>query len=98
MEAYLEGEEPSLEDLHRCIRKGTLTMAFFPTYCGSAFKDKGIQMVLDAVVAYLPDPTEVHAQPEVDEAGNETGEFAVERLMHHYVHLPLKLWMIVLVH
>jgi elongation factor G len=77
MEKYLEGEEPSLDDLHRCIRKGTLTMDFFPTFCGSAFKDKGVQMVLDAVVAYLPSPTEVDPQPEVDDEGVETGEFAV---------------------
>jgi elongation factor G len=77
MEKYLEGEEPSIEDLHTCIRKGTLTMDFFPTFCGSAFKDKGVQMVLDAVVAYLPSPTEVDPQPEVDDEGEETGEFAV---------------------
>jgi elongation factor G len=76
MEKYLEGEEPSIDDLKKCIRKGTLTMDFFPTYCGSAFKDKGVQMVLDAVVAYLPDPTEVEPQPEVDLDGNETGEVA----------------------
>jgi len=77
MEKYLEGEEPSIEDLKKCIRKGTLKMDFFPTYCGSAFKDKGVQMVLDAVVAYLPDPTEVDAQPEVNEEGEETGELAI---------------------
>jgi len=77
MEKYLDGEEPSIDDLHKCIRKGTLTMDFFPTYCGSAFKDKGVQMVLDAVVAYLPSPTEVDPQPEVDEEGTETGEFAI---------------------
>ena len=77
MEAYLEGEEPSIEDLHKCIRKGTLSMDFFPTYCGYAFKDKGVQMVLDAVVAYLPTPTEVDPQPEVDEEGTETGEMAI---------------------
>ncbi len=76
MEAYLEGEEPSIEDVQKCIRKGTLSMDFFPTYCGSAFKDKGVQMVLDAVVAYLPAPTEVDPQPEVDLDGNETGEVA----------------------
>jgi elongation factor G len=76
MEKYLEGEEPSLEDIKKCIRKGTLSMDFFPTYCGSAFKDKGVQMVLDAVVDYLPAPTEVDPQPEVDLDGNETGEVA----------------------
>ena len=77
MERYLEGEEPSMEEINKCIRKGTLTMDFFPTYCGSAFKDKGVQLVLDAAVAYLPDPTEVKPQPEVDMEGNETGEFAI---------------------
>ena len=77
MEAYLEGEEPSEEDLKRCIRKGTIALDFFPTYCGSAFKNKGIQLVLDAVVDYLPNPTEVKPQPETDEEGNETGNFAI---------------------
>jgi elongation factor G len=77
MEQYLDGEEPSMEDIKKCIRKGTLTMDFFPTYCGSAFKDKGVQLVLDAAVDYLPDPTEVKPQPEVDMEGNETGEFAI---------------------
>ncbi len=76
MEQYLEGEEPSLEDLNRCIRKGTINLDFFPTYCGSAFKNKGVQPVLNAVVNYLPAPTEVKPQPEVDLEGNETGEFA----------------------
>ena len=73
MEAYLEGEEPSIEDLKRCIRKGTIALDFFPTFCGSAFKNKGIQNVLNAVVDYLPNPTEVDPQPEVDLEGNETG-------------------------
>jgi elongation factor G len=49
----------------------------FPTYCGSSFKNKGVQLILDAVVDYLPNPTEVNPQPEVDPEGNETGEFAV---------------------
>lgn len=77
MEKYLDGEEPSIEDLKRCIRKGTINLDFFPTFCGSAFKNKGIQLVLDGVVDYLPSPTEVKPQPEVDLEGNETGEFAV---------------------
>ncbi|HGG59047.1 MAG TPA: elongation factor G [Gammaproteobacteria bacterium] len=77
MEAYLEGEEPSLDDIKRCIRKGTIALDFFPTYCGSAFKNKGVQLVLDAVVDYLPNPTEVKPQPEVDLEGHETGEFAI---------------------
>ncbi len=77
MEQYLDGNEPSLEDLNRCIRKGTIALDFFPTYCGSAFKNKGVQLVLNAVVDYLPSPTEVSPQPEVDLEGNETGEFAI---------------------
>jgi len=77
LEKYLEGEQPSVEDLKRCIRKGTIKLDFFPTYCGSAFKNKGIQNVLDAVVDYLPDPTEVTPQPEMDAEGHETGNFAI---------------------
>lgn len=77
MGKYLDGEEPSIEAIKKCIRHGTLKMNFFPTYCGSAFKDKGIQMVLDAIVAYLPDPTEVDPQPEVDLEGEPTGKFAI---------------------
>ena len=77
LEAYLEGREPSLEDIKRCIRKGTINLDFFPTYCGSAFKNKGIQLVLNAVVDFLPDPTEVKPQPEIDLEGNETGDYAI---------------------
>ncbi|MBL4915128.1 elongation factor G [Shewanella schlegeliana] len=77
MESYMEGEEPSMEDIKRCIRAGTRDMTFFPTYCGSAFKNKGMQLLLDAVVDYLPDPVEVDPQPLTDEEGNETGEFAL---------------------
>ncbi|MDP3850039.1 MAG: elongation factor G [Luteolibacter sp.] len=77
MEKYLEGEEPDLDTIKRCIRKGAIKLAFFPTYCGSSFKNKGIQNVLDAVVDYLPNPTDVKPQPEVDLEGNPTGEFAI---------------------
>ena len=77
MEAYMEGEIPSIEDIKRCIRKGTRDLAFFPTFCGSAFKNKGMQLVLDAVVDYLPAPTEVDPQPLMDEEGNENGEHAI---------------------
>jgi elongation factor G len=77
LEQYLEGNEPSLDDLKRCIRKGTIALDFFPTYCGSAFKNKGIQNVLDAVVEYLPNPTEVKPQPEIDLEGHPTGGVAV---------------------
>ncbi|MBL4835907.1 MAG: GTP-binding protein, partial [Pseudomonas sp.] len=75
--AYMEGEEASNEEIMRCIRKGTLELAFFPTYCGSAFKNKGMQLLLDAVVDYLPAPHEVNPQPLTDEEGNPNGEHAI---------------------
>ncbi len=77
MEKYLEGEEIDIDTLKRCIRKGTNELAFFPTYCGSSFKNKGVQLVLDAVVDYLPSPTEVKPQPEMDLEGNPTGGYAI---------------------
>jgi len=77
MEKYLEGEEPDIDTIKRCIRKGTINLDFFPTYCGSSFKNKGVQLVLDAVIDYLPCPTEVKPQPEVDLEGNPTGTFAI---------------------
>ncbi len=77
MEAYLEGETPDIETIKRCIRKGTINLDFFPTFCGSSFKNKGVQLVLDGVVDYLPCPTEVKPQPEVDLEGNPTGTFAI---------------------
>ncbi len=61
MEAYLEGAEPSVETLKACIRKGTLAASFVPILCGSAFKNKGVQPMLDAVVDFLPAPTDVPA-------------------------------------
>ena len=77
MEAYMEGEEPTIDQLKACIRKGTRDLAFFPTFCGSAFKNKGMQLILDAVVDYLPAPTEVDPQPLTDpETGEPTGEVA----------------------
>tara|TARA_B100000929_G_C15493835_1_gene415359 strand:- start:11 stop:2101 length:2091 start_codon:yes stop_codon:yes gene_type:complete len=77
MEKYLEGEEPTINELKSCIRKGTINLSFFPAYCGSAFKNKCVQMILNAVVDYLPNPTEVKPQPEVDLEGNESGEYAI---------------------
>lgn len=76
LEKYLEGEEPSIEDIKRCIRKGTINLDFFPTFCGSAFKNKGVQNLLDAVVEFLPNPTEVKPQEEIDLEGNPTGGVA----------------------
>jgi len=61
LEAYLGGEEPAADTLRRCIRSGTISGSFVPVLCGSAFKNKGVQPLLDAVVAYLPAPTDVAA-------------------------------------
>ncbi|SON49525.1 elongation factor G [Vibrio tapetis] len=91
MEAYMEGEEPTIEQLKACIRKGTRTMAFFPAYCGSAFKNKGMQLILDAVVDYLPSPTEVDPQPLMDEAGEETGEHAIVSTEETFKALAFKI-------
>ncbi|UXD88860.1 elongation factor G [Thalassolituus hydrocarboniclasticus] len=77
MMAYMDGEEPSIEDIKRCVRIGTRDLKFFPTFCGSAFKNKGMQLVLDAVVDYLPAPTEVEPQDLTDEEGNPTGQKAI---------------------
>jgi elongation factor G len=59
LEAYLDGREPDLETLIRCIRRGTVSGTFVPVVCGSAFKNKGVQPLLDAVVDFLPAPTDV---------------------------------------
>jgi len=61
MEAYLEGEEPDVDTLRRLIRKGTCAAMFVPVICGSAFKNKGVQPLLDAVVFYMPSPLDVAA-------------------------------------
>ena len=69
MEAYLEGEEPDVATLRKLIRKGTLSLSFVPVLCGSAFKNKGVQPLLNAVVDYLPSPLDV-----VDYMGFKPGD------------------------
>ena len=91
MMAYMEGEEPSIEDIKRCIREGTRTLQFFPTFCGSAFKNKGIQLVLDAVVDYLPSPTEVDPQDLTDEEGTPTGDKALVSVDEPFRALAFKI-------
>ena len=59
MQKFLDGEEPDYDTLIKCIRKGTISYAFVPVLCGSAFKNKGVQPMLDAVVNYLPAPNDV---------------------------------------
>jgi elongation factor G len=75
MEAYLtDGAQPSGDVLRACLRKGTLNGAFNPILCGSSYKNKGVQQVLDAVVDYLPAPTDVQAINTVDADGHPIGE------------------------
>ncbi|MFN3347528.1 elongation factor G [Pseudorhodoplanes sp.] len=69
--AFLDGKEPDEATLKSLIRKAVLTSAFFPVLCGSAFKNKGVQPLLDAVVDYLPSPLDVPAIKGVDDKGNE---------------------------
>jgi elongation factor G len=71
MTAYLEGKEPDVATLKRLIRKATIESKFFPVFCGSAFKNKGVQPLLDAVVDYLPSPVDVPAVKGIDMKGNE---------------------------
>jgi elongation factor G len=71
MTAYLEGKEPDEATLKRLIRKATISSAFFPVLCGSAFKNKGVQPLLDAVVDYLPSPIDVPPIKGIDHKGNE---------------------------
>jgi elongation factor G len=76
MAAYLDGTEPDEETLKRCIRKATITRAFYPMLCGSAFKNKGVQPLLDAVVDYLPAPSDREA---FKATNPKTGEDVVRR-------------------
>jgi elongation factor G len=71
MGAYLDGKEPDEATLKRLIRKAVITGAFYPVLCGSAFKNKGVQPLLDAVVDYLPSPVDVPAIKGQDDKGNE---------------------------
>jgi elongation factor G len=70
--AYLEGEEPDVSTLKRLIRKGTLNLSFVPVVTGTAFKNKGVQPLLDAVVEYMPSPLDVEAIAGVTEDGEDT--------------------------
>ena len=71
MEKYLEGEELSVEDIKKCIRKGTLAVKFFPVMCGTALGNKGIKLLLDAVIDYLPSPLDIESIKGTDLDGNE---------------------------
>ena len=76
MEKYLEGEELSIDEIKASIRKQVLACTLFPVFCGSAYKNKGIQMLLDAVIDYLPAPTDV---PPIKGTDPKTGEEMVRR-------------------
>ncbi|WP_240377826.1 elongation factor G [Bacillus piscicola] len=84
MMKYLEGEEISVEELKAAIRKGTLSVDFYPVLCGSAFKNKGVQVMIDAVLDYLPSPLDVppikgtlpDSDEEVERKADDNGPFA----------------------
>ena len=71
MEKYLEGEEVSIDLIKRAIRKGTLSASFFPVMCGTALGNKGVKFVLDAVIDYMPAPTDIPAIECTDKNGND---------------------------
>ena len=71
MMAYLEGEEPSVEELKAALRKGTCTCAAVPVCCGTAYRNKGVQKLLDAVIEFMPSPLDIPAIQGVDEDGND---------------------------
>ena len=84
MEQYLDGKEPSVEDLKKCIRKGTINGSFVPILCGTAFKNKGVQPMLDAVIDYLPSPldlppvkgVELNSDTEISRESSDTAPFS----------------------
>ncbi len=71
MEQYLEGNEPSVEELKKALRKGTCTCKAFPVFCGTAYRNKGVQKLLDGVIEYMPAPTDIPDIKGVDMEGNE---------------------------
>ncbi len=76
MMMVLEGEEPTIDQIKAGIRKAVLTGEFFPVFCGSAYKNKGVQLMLDGVVEYLPSPVDVPAIKGTDDDGNEVVRLA----------------------
>ena len=92
MEKFFEGEEPDVDTLRKLIRKGTLAMDFVPVLCGSAFKNKGVQPMLNAVIDFLPGPLDVPAYKGF-KPGDETETRDIERqltMVSHYQALPSK--------
>ncbi|HTO39694.1 MAG TPA: elongation factor G, partial [Rhizomicrobium sp.] len=79
LEAYLDGTEPNEADLRRCIRKGTMNFSFVPVLCGSAFKNKGVQLLLDSLVDFLPSPLDIPPVKGLDLKGNEVERAADDK-------------------
>ena len=71
LEKYLEGEEPTTEELKKALRAATINVSIIPVLCGSAYRNKGVQKLLDAIIEYMPAPTDIPAIKGVDENGNE---------------------------
>ena len=80
MMKYLEGEEMGIEELQAALRRATINNEIVPVLCGSAYKNKGVQLMLDAVLAYMPAPTDVAAITGIDDDGNEVDRPADDNL------------------
>ena len=91
MMAYLEGEEPSVEELKKALRKATCECRAIPVCCGSAYKNKGVQKLLDAVIEYMPSPLDVPAIKGVDLDGNEVERHSSDDEPVSYTHLRMTL-------
>ena len=87
MESYLDGKEPSETDLIKCIRKGTLDFNFVPILTGSAFKNKGVQPLLDAVIDYLPSPSDLSSIDGTKVGSDEkvTMKFEKKKIFLHWL-------------
>jgi len=86
---YLEGNEVSNESIKKAIRKGTLSVEFFPVICGSAFKNKGVKLMLDAVIDYLPAPTDVDSVIGHNEDGEEVSTREIKKILQDIVESEL---------
>ena len=89
---YLEGEEPSVEDMKKVLRKATCECTAVPVCCGSAYRNKGVQKLLDAIVEYMPAPTDIPSIKGTDLEGNEIERHSSDD--EHSQHLHSRSWQI----
>ena len=89
MMQYLEGEEPSVDDLKKALRKATCECTAIPVCCGSAYRNKGVQKLLDAILEYMPAPTDIPSIKGVDLEGNEVVRHSSDDEHLQLLHLRL---------